>query len=95
MVVLVNKLLNYEIMTREQYIQMRNAGNFNIVYNYYAEMFDKQKHKPFLNMQDLANFLITSGFNIDIIMNKCVKYYDEKFAINILSDKDGNIIKIS
>ena len=81
-------------MTREDYIRMRETGAFNIVHEYYAEMFDGMKHKLFLNIQDLARFLTTSGFNINVIMDKCVKHFDEKFNIKILSDKDGKIIKV-
>ena len=81
-------------MTRESYITMRAQGNFNIVYNYYREHFDSSKHSPFFNITDLANLLVKLGFNIDSIMEKAVKYYDTKFDVRILSDKDGKIVKI-
>ena len=80
-------------MTREDYLMMRSGGNFNIIHEYYAEHFDHNKHKPFLNMMELAQFLPASGRNINSIFSKCCKYYDEKFEVNNLLDKDGNLIK--
>ena len=38
--------------------------------------------------------MMMSGLNIDAVLNKCVRYYDEKFDVRTLSDKDGKIIKI-
>jgi hypothetical protein len=80
-------------MTREQYIQMRTNGNFNIVHNFYSEKFDHSKHKPFLSMMELATFLPSWG-NLDAVFEKCCRYYDEKFDVKVLLDKDGNVIKI-
>jgi hypothetical protein len=80
-------------MTREQYIQMRTNSNFNIVHNFYSEKFDHSKHKPFLSMMELATFLPSWG-NLDAVFEKCCRYYDEKFDVKVLLDKDGNLIKI-
>ena len=79
---------------RDQYIRMRQNGDFNIVYDYYKEKFQHGKHKPFLDIQSLANLLIHLGYNIDGIMKMCVEHYDQHFGIVKLSDKDGNLIKI-
>ena len=80
-------------MTKEQYIVFRNNGNFNIVYEYYKERFDHKKHKPFLGLAELPQFLMATGFNVNQIFNKCCKYYDEKFNIVHLLDKNGDLIK--
>ena len=80
-------------MTREQYIQMRTNGNFNIVHNYYSEKFDSSKHNPFLGMMQLATFLPAWG-NVDAVFEKVCRYYDQKFDVRILTDKNGNLIKI-
>ena len=73
---------------------MREQGSFSIIHEYYKEKFDHSKHKPFLQITDLANFMMMSGLNVDSVLNKCVRYYDEKFDVKTLSDKDGKIIKI-
>ena len=79
-------------MTREQYLQMRQGQNFNIVYEFYKEKFDSSKHSPFLSLMELATFLPMTG-NVNIIFERCCKYYDEKFDVRILTDKNGNYIK--
>lgn len=80
-------------MTREQYLMMRENQNFNIVYEYYRERFDQSKHYPLLSINELVQILTTFS-NINQIFDTCCRHYDEKFAINILRDKDGNIIKV-
>lgn len=79
-------------MTREQYLLMREKQNFNIVYEFYRENFDHSKHHPFLSINDLAQ-LLPMFSNINLILDNCCRYYDEKFNVTILSDKDGNYIK--
>ena len=79
-------------MTREQYLRMRQGQNFNIVHEFYKEKFDSSKHSPFLSLMELATFLPAFG-NVNIIFERCCKYYDEKFDVRILSDKNGNYIK--
>jgi hypothetical protein len=80
-------------MTREQYLMMRQGGNFNIVYEFYKENFDQSKHKPFLGIQELAQLLPMFG-NIDVIFETCCKHYDQKFNVVRVSDKNGNLIKL-
>jgi len=72
---------------------MRTNGNFNIVHNFYSEKFDHSKHKPFLSMMELATFLPSWG-DVNAVFEKCCRYYDEKFDVKVLLDKDGNVIKI-
>lgn len=79
-------------MTREQYLMMREKQNFNIIFEYYKEKFDLKKHTPFLQIEQLAQLLPMFG-NINVVFDNCCKYYDEKFNVTILSDKNGNYIK--
>jgi len=81
-------------MTREEYLKMREGQNFNIVYEFYKEKFDPDKHKPFIQIMDLPNLLLVAGRSINVIFENCYRYYDEKFDVRILSDKDGKVIKI-
>lgn len=71
---------------------MREGQNFNIVHEFYKEKFDHSKHSPFLSINELAQLLPMTG-NINLIFERCCKYYDEKFDVKILSDKNGNYIK--
>lgn len=80
-------------MTREQYIVMRDGGNFNIVYEYYKEKFDHSKHKPFLSIFELPQMLLATGYGPNQLLDKCIRYYDEKFNLVHLLDKNGNLIK--
>jgi len=81
-------------MTREDYLKMREGQSFNIIYEFYKEKFDHSKHKPFISIMDLPNLLLAAGRSINMIFEDCCKYYDEKFNVKILSDKNGNVIKI-
>jgi len=80
-------------MTREQYIMLRERSDFNIVYEYYKELFDPKKHQPFFSINELIQ-LLPMKFNVNVIMDKCVRHFDQKFEIKILSDKNGNIVKL-
>ena len=80
-------------MTREQYIRMRDNGNFNIVYEYYREKFDHSKHTPFLSMMELIQIL-PQVMSANLAMDASLKYFDQKFNVTILSDKDGALIKV-
>jgi hypothetical protein len=79
-------------MTKEDYLKFRAGQNFNIVHEFYKEKFDHSKHSPFLSLMELATFLPAFG-NVNMIFEKCCRYYDEKFDVKILSDKNGNLIK--
>lgn len=80
-------------MTREQYIQMRLNGNFNVIHQYYSEKFDHSKHSPFLGIMELAR-LLPMWTDVNALFEKVCRYYDEKFNVRVLSDKNGNVIKI-
>lgn len=79
-------------MTREQYLRMRAGGNFNIIYEYYTEFFDRDKHHPLLSIEQLAQTLPMFG-DPNVIFEKCCRYYNEKFNIVDVKNKEGQIIK--
>lgn len=79
-------------MTREQYLTMRRNGNFNIIYEFYKDHFSSNKHSPFLSIEQLAQTLPMFG-DVNLIFEKCCRYYDEKFNVVIVRNKDGNVIK--
>ena len=79
-------------MKREEYINFKSKRDFGILYAYYAEHFDKSKHSPFLTFQELITYLPMWGDVINIYNDIC-KYYDEKFDVRTLTNKEGIIIK--
>ena len=81
-------------MTREQYISIRGTGDFTVIYEYYKEHFDRTKHTPFFSPEELLHIL-PMRFNLQPIYDKCIKHFDDKFAIVTLRDKEGKIIKVS
>jgi hypothetical protein len=81
-------------MNRDQYIEMIKTNRFDIslIYEYY-NMFNKNESFQF----DLDTFnaifmqyIGLRGFNIDSLKN----YYDDKFKVIYLYDKNQKIINI-
>lgn len=67
-------------MKREDYIKMREANSGEIMYEYYKENFDSEKHKPFLKIEEFFEAiekypLLQQAFNI------ATEYYDVKFNV--------------
>ena len=80
-------------MTRAYYLEMRKGDPLFIVYEYYKENFDSGKHNYFLRIEEFVQFFFMwSGARKAI--NDVLKYYDNKFTIVTLTDKEGEIIGI-
>ena len=80
-------------MTKEQYIayyQVRNGDE--ILYQFYSEKFDSSKHKPFLPKADFIH-LINFFMNIQDAFQIAFNYYNNKFNILIITDKDKTFLK--
>jgi hypothetical protein len=56
------------------------------------EKFDHSKHKPFLLIIELLEHLPKWG-NLQVIFEDVCDYYDNKFEIVELKDREGNLIK--
>lgn len=80
-------------MTREQYIQSRLTGNLpvELLYEYYLENCE-QPIVTDLNLFIQSINIFVKMFSPDF--NQFFKYYDVKYNINILRDKENNIIKV-
>ena len=79
-------------MTKSEYIHRRINNDLNIVYEYYLERFDGNKHKGArLGLQEFFIYLNMWG-DINQIYERVRQYYDEKFNIITLSDKNNNIL---
>jgi len=80
-------------MTREEYIQQRNRNSLEPIYEYYVEMWEKQKHKFMLNFEEFANFF-KMWPEAQQVYNNIMSAYDIKFEVFKVEDlRTGNIIK--
>jgi len=78
-------------MTREQYIQIKTHQPVGIVYEYYREHLNTNKHKM-LSAQEFFTF-VQMWASLDELFKKVSSHYDEKFSITKLLDNEGNLIK--
>lgn len=79
-------------MTKAEYLQLREENSLQILYNYYTEHFNRNKHNPFLSVEQFIMFL-NMWTHIPNLFNTICSYYNEKFQINELRDKEGRLIK--
>jgi hypothetical protein len=79
------------MLTREQYIQIKTAQPIEVVYEFYKEHVDTNKHK-FLSFQEFFTF-IQLWRPLNVLFEKVCAHYDEKFSIIKLLNKEGGIIK--
>jgi hypothetical protein len=80
-------------MDREKYLKMRmdNQLGMDICYEYYLEQ------HPNPTIKDMQSFIqhfqpFIQMFGPDF--NELIRFYDSKFNVNILRDKNNQIIKI-
>ena len=78
-------------MTKENYLQLRNNNHQLLLYEYYKEKFNKDRHSLFLNINDFIRTLQLWG-DINFIFRNVCKYYNNKFDIVEVFDKKGNLI---
>ena len=79
-------------MNREQYVQMRKSGQYDLAwfYQYYLENKDKDKHTvPFEVFHQAFNmyFQMNGGFVLD--------YMDKKMDVTKIENAEGNLIYIN
>jgi hypothetical protein len=82
-------------MTKEQYLHLIYKDQVQLMYLFYQEKIDKERHNQVLNYTDfvnVVNFMNMQGYT-NQMLNTCCSYYEAKFNITRLNDKDGNFIK--
>lgn len=79
-------------MTKEEYLEFRKTLSINLLYEYYKEKFDKNEHSPFLLFEQFIQ-TIQLWPGTKFAFDKVWEYYDEKFSVVKLLDKEGNLIK--
>jgi hypothetical protein len=80
------------MITKEQYINLRNSKTLDVIYYYYREHHVPEKHIGPFDIQEFFIYLNMWG-NMQQIAERVINHYDQKFNIVILSDAKGNIIK--
>jgi hypothetical protein len=72
-------------MVKEQYINMRNTGNFQVewFYNYFVD-----------NGGSRINFVTFSRLFSSCDLNQIVEFLDKKFNLTLLFDARGNFVKV-
>lgn len=79
-------------MTKEQYFQNVHHNHGMIMYEMYKEKFDKNKHNPFIEPHQFMMYLQMSGM-INQAFEVACSYYEKKFDIVKLFDKEGKLIR--
>jgi hypothetical protein len=79
-------------MTKEQYFSNVQHNQAAVMYEMYKEKFDKEKHKPFLGLNEFMMYIQMSGMVNQAFETAC-RYYEHKFNINKLYDKNGKLIR--
>lgn len=79
-------------MTKKEYIDYYNSKNAeDILYEFYKEKFDEEKHKPLLDKQHLIHFLMVFG-QVEFALNVANRYFNNKFNILIVNYGEKTIL---
>jgi hypothetical protein len=79
-------------MEKSTYIKIKSEAPLQLVYELYKERFDSTKYNVFLNQDDFYRF-IQMWNNLNNLCHQAIEYYDTKFEIVTLADKDGKALK--
>jgi len=79
-------------MDKEQYFKRVQTNQGAVMYEMYNDKFDEKKHKPFLQGHAFMAYLQLSGMMNQAFEAAC-SYYEQKFGINKLFDKEGKLIR--
>ena len=80
-------------MEKSTYIKIKSEAPLQLVYELYKERFDDNNGRNlFLNQNDFYRF-IQMWNNINNLCHQAIEYYDAKFEIVTLMDKDGKALK--
>jgi hypothetical protein len=81
-------------MGREEYINYRSGGSLEVIYQFYAEKYDNNKHKIFLSKNDLFPLLQNAGYDLREVMNECNIYFDNKYEVKKVYNKNNELIAL-
>lgn len=80
-------------MNKDEYLKLIKVYPGDVLYNYYVEHLNTPLYKSYLDkmsfITNLAKFTDPSA-----LLNVVCSYYDSKFSIIKVFDKEGKLIKI-
>jgi hypothetical protein len=79
-------------MERNTYIKIKSEAPLQLVYELYKERFDDNGKNVFLNQNSFYTF-VQMWNNVNNLCHQAIEYYDAKFDIVTLMDKDGKPLK--
>ena len=79
-------------MEKSTYIKIKSEAPLQLVYELYKERFDDNGRNIFLNQNDFYRF-VQMWNNINNLCHQAIEYYDGKFGIVTVLDKDGKALK--
>ena len=79
-------------MERNTYIKIKSEAPLQLVYELYKERFDDNGKNVFLNQNSFYTF-VQMWNNVNNLCHQAIEYYDAKFGIITLMDKDGKPLK--
>ena len=79
-------------MERNTYIKIKSEAPLQVVYELYKERFDDNGKNVFLNQNSFYTF-VQMWNNVNNLCHQAIEYYDAKFDIVTLMDKDGKPLK--
>lgn len=78
-------------MNKSEYLSLKLSGSIAIPYEYYREKLDTNKHRKLLSIQEFKIYL-PMYMNPQTAYEIACQYYDQKFVVTELRDKNGNLI---
>lgn len=79
-------------MNKSEYLSLKLSGSIAIPYEYYKEKLDTNKHKRVLSPQEFGIYL-PMYMNPQNAFEIACQYYDQKFVVTELRDKEGRLIR--
>jgi len=81
-------------MDRQEYMNLRSKNSFGIIFEYYNEFFDPAKQEIKLSYNELYQLLQVCGYNIGAVLEKCINFYDDKYNVIAIKDKNNNLLRV-
>jgi hypothetical protein len=92
MAILVYYSDNQVIMTKHEYLTLKQMGNLRILYNYYVEHFNSTKYSRCLFEEEFQMYIRMWANPLNNLFTKVCNYYDAKFSVTTVYDKTGQPI---
>jgi hypothetical protein len=80
-------------MTKKDYLLYKQTDPMAIVYEYYKEKYDKNKHKHFMSRKEFDTFAPMYA-DVNRAFNKACEHFDRELQVVELRDKAGKLITI-